>query len=147
MPPHGRHDRQYNTDAIDVDAAEPAQDESPRIVGGTGKADAPLELASSDSEDDDTRAKRRRTDDVEAATGGGHPCGVTDLDCHLRVDAIGSEECFTHCTDQCVPACVTAEAAGMAVGDAAARRSRSSRRRRWGAAAPAQHASARYVAA
>ena len=55
--------------AIDVDAVEPAQvspDESPRIVAGTGKADAPLELASSDSEDDDTRAKRRRTDGVEA---------------------------------------------------------------------------------
>ena len=38
------------------------------------KADAPLELASSDSEDDDTRAKRRRTDDVEAATRRRHLC-------------------------------------------------------------------------
>ena len=65
-------------------------------------------------------ACQQRCSVLEAATGGGHPCGVTDLDCHLRVDAIGSEECFTHCTDQCVPACVTAEAAGMAVGDAAA---------------------------
>ena len=71
--------------AIDVDAEEPAQvtpDESPRIVAGTGKADAPLELASSDSEDDDTRAKRRRTDDVEAARGGG-TCAI----CLCDVDA------------------------------------------------------------
>ena len=71
--------------AIDVDAEEAAQvspDESPRIVGGTGKADAPLELASSDSEDDDTRTKRRRTDDVEAARGGG-TCAI----CLCDVDA------------------------------------------------------------
>ena len=69
--------------AIDVDAAEPAQvtpDDSPRIVGGTGKADAPLELASSDSEDDTAaRAKRQRTDAaaaptdaIQAARGGVH---------------------------------------------------------------------------
>ena len=49
--------------AIDVDAEEAAQvspDESPRIVSGTGKADAPLELASSDSEDDRRRRRRPR---------------------------------------------------------------------------------------
>ena len=71
--------------AIDVDAEETAQvspDESPRIVAGTGKSDAPLELASSDSEDDDTRTKRRRTDDVEAARGGG-TCAI----CLCDVDA------------------------------------------------------------
>ena len=47
--------------AIDVDAEEPAQvtpDESPRIVAGTGKADAPLEI----SDSDDDAAKRQRTD-------------------------------------------------------------------------------------
>ena len=34
-------------EVIDVDADEP-----PRIAGGTGAADAPLEIASSDSEDE-----------------------------------------------------------------------------------------------
>ena len=34
-------------EVIDVDADEP-----PRIAGGTGKPDAPLEIASSDSEDE-----------------------------------------------------------------------------------------------
>ena len=41
-------------EVIDVDADEP-----PRIVGGTGKPDAPLEIASSDSEDENP-AKRAK---------------------------------------------------------------------------------------
>jgi hypothetical protein len=41
-------------EVIDVDADEP-----PRIVGGTGKPDAPLEIASSDSEDE-SPAKRAK---------------------------------------------------------------------------------------
>lgn len=71
--------------AIDVDA-EPArvsQDAppTPRIKSGTGKAEAPLELASSDSEDE-TTAKRRRSDNGEAAAGGG-ACAI----CLCDVDA------------------------------------------------------------
>ena len=42
-------------EVIDVDADEP-----PRIAGGTGKPDAPLEIASSDSEDEKPRAKRAK---------------------------------------------------------------------------------------
>ena len=38
---------QNSPEVIDVDADEP-----PRIAGGTGKPDAPLEIASSDSEDE-----------------------------------------------------------------------------------------------
>ena len=38
---------EFGPEVIDVDADEP-----PRIAGGTGAADAPLELASSDSEDE-----------------------------------------------------------------------------------------------
>ena len=41
-------------EVIDVDADEP-----PRIAGGTGAADAPLEIASSDSEDENP-AKRAK---------------------------------------------------------------------------------------
>ena len=95
--------------AIDVDAVEePAQvspDESPRILAGTGKADAPLELASSDSEDDDTRAKRRRTDGVEAARGGG-TCAICLCDVEaaegVRLRACGHEvhrECAKRLVD------------------------------------------------
>jgi ribosomal protein S27AE len=94
--------------AIDVDAEEPAQvspDESPRIVAGTGKSDAPLELASSDSEDDDTRAKRRRTDGVEAARGGG-TCAICLCDVEaaegVRLRACGHEvhrECAKRLVD------------------------------------------------
>ena len=93
--------------AIDVDAEEPAQSvpATPRIVAGTGKADAPLELASSDSEDDDTRAKRRRTDDVEAARGGG-TCAICLCDVEaaegVRLRACGHEvhrECAKRLVD------------------------------------------------
>ena len=41
-------------EVIDVDADEPT-----RIVGGTGKPDAPLEIASSDSEDEKPRPAKR----------------------------------------------------------------------------------------
>ena len=41
-------------EVIDVDADEP-----PRIAGGTGAADAPLEIASSDSEDEKPRPAKR----------------------------------------------------------------------------------------
>ena len=41
-------------EVIDVDA-----DEHPRVAGGTGKPDAPLEIASSDSEDEKPRPAKR----------------------------------------------------------------------------------------
>ena len=41
-------------EVIDVDVDEPT-----RIVGGTGKPDAPLEIASSDSEDEKPRPAKR----------------------------------------------------------------------------------------
>ena len=41
-------------EVIDVDADEPV-----RIAGGTGEPDAPLEIASSDSEDEKPRPARR----------------------------------------------------------------------------------------
>ena len=41
-------------EGIDVDA-----DEHPRVAGGTGEPDAPLEIASSDSEDEKPRPAKR----------------------------------------------------------------------------------------
>ena len=107
--------------AIDVDAEEAAQvspDESPRVVAGTGKADAPLELASSDSDDDNTHAKRRRTDDVEAARGGG-TCAICLCDVEaaegVRLRACGHEvhrECAKRLVDASDRAVVFAPRAG-----------------------------------
>ena len=47
---------QNSPEVIDVDA-----DEHPRIAGGTGKPDAPFEIASSDSEDESPAIAARRT--------------------------------------------------------------------------------------
>ena len=52
-------------EVIDVDVDEP-----PRITGGSGKPDAPFEIASSDSEDE-SPAKRAKPSRTRSSTGCG----------------------------------------------------------------------------
>ena len=63
-------------EVIDVDADEP-----PRIAGGTGKPDAPLEIASSDSEDEKPRpAKRAKPAPVTPPSPAGPPSPFGNAD-------------------------------------------------------------------
>ena len=61
-------------EVIDVDADEP-----PRIVGGTGEPDAPLEIASSDSEDDNPPTKRAKPAPVTPPSPAGPPSPIRAL--------------------------------------------------------------------